>query len=68
MVKRGSVQDSVLLEETRQFLQMHFPLPVEQLIVLNIEDFETAKRKIYMEKCVWRVSLVNYRPPAALLL
>ena len=68
IAKRGSVQDSVLLEETRQFLQMHFPLPIEQLIELNLDDFDTAKRKIYMEKCIWKVSLINYRPPASLLL
>lgn len=68
MAKRVSVQDSVLLEETRKFLQMHFPLPIEQLVELDIDDFDTAKRKVCMQKRIWNISLVKYLPPAKLLL
>ena len=47
---KGSARDSVLLEDGhKQFLQIHYPLPIEKLVKLEIGDFLKAKANKFVE-------------------
>ena len=45
-VLKGTAHDSVLSENTKQFIKIKYPVPVEKFEILEMNDFVTANKMV----------------------